>query len=698
VSHRTPPAASPTDATPTGRRATFALLLLCAAGPALYAVGLLGAAALDGTPPAQTVAFDPDAPGHLAAGRLAVTAAMMLGAVALLVGAPWLAGMLAIRRVRAVRSTAAAWSLALNTLGLMAVCTLLRNTCGLSRATLLAGWLAWTAALVAAARLGAKRRGAARTFRALARRWAAALAVGAAVVAAAMLLFHREWLVQCYTGDGTEAHEIARSLKEHFLPHFEVETLGQMGTVIGAPTVVNSYWTCGLQLLLGETEAAVRLPFWIWWLGIFLVTADLATPRGTGGMPGTPEALLGKPAVAPGETPGLPDGWTLAATVAMCLLSAVWFTFYAGYYPYMADLAAPGVIEAMFTLWMLLGLSCLRRGDLAGWVVMAVLGSLVRYSGPVMFALTVGAALVWRPVPRGRMLRAAAAGCGAMAGIALFYVLWGWRDGSLWGWADTLDEELVAKFFAPTAWWRSGAWFALYFLIGCGGVAVLGLVRPFFPGNGKAKAGNAAETAWARTAASLVLAYLAIVLLSGEKKLHYLGPLLPVPLAVWLGTCFDPGPRGRRGRRLAGMTATLCFLLGIALCWPPIRPVFTLNRRLGAITRFQADSYGEACEMARLIHPMYDRGRISWFVGPHTWLGYSRLSADEPPRRPLLVTREAPPPGYDVLLDDPAWGRLCSNDPAQIEWLRTQHPPAGPQRFPWIFQPIAPRPPDRPPR
>ena len=41
------------------------------------------------------------------------------------------------------------------------------------------------------------------------------------------------------------------------------------------PALINSYWTLGMQLLLGEGEFATRLPFWVYWLGVFLVACRM---------------------------------------------------------------------------------------------------------------------------------------------------------------------------------------------------------------------------------------------------------------------------------------------------------------------------------------------------------------------------------------------------------------------------------------
>ncbi|GAG01507.1 unnamed protein product, partial [marine sediment metagenome] len=267
------------------------------------------------------------------------------------------------------------WSLAANSAALILICLILRNTVAVGRASFLAAWLAWTGALCfLAARRSASRPG---QVHSLWRRWAVGTLIGAAAVAVGIVLLYREHFIQCFNGDGTEFSELAGSLRHYFLPHWEIETAGRFGTFVANPTVINSYWTLGLQLLLGEGELAARLSCWVWWLGIFAVSLRIVQGEVTRG------------------------AWRQAIPLALAmLLTSVWYTFYVGYYPYMTDPANPAVPDALFTLLLLLALDCLRCGDCAGWVVSMILASLVFYAGGVMFLLMAGAAWVWQPVPR----------------------------------------------------------------------------------------------------------------------------------------------------------------------------------------------------------------------------------------------------------------------------------------------------------
>ena len=427
--------------------------LLAVAGPALYFAGLGAASLLDGQPFWETDCFNPAVAAHLAPGRAAVAVVMAAGAVVLLVVVPWLLGLLALRRFDRWRRTAGAWSLAANTLALILVLLALRHTAGISRASFLYGWSVWTLILVG---LAGEPTSSLEQIRSLRRRWGLAMLVGLATLVTAAGLFYPEHFLQCFEGDGIESYELARSLREHFLPYWEIEWIGQFGSAVVNPVVIDSYWACALQTLLGDGELATRLPFWLWRLGMF--AALLAMVRRND------------------SAPGLLTSVPLALFV---FLGVLWNTFDVGWDGYVTEPVSPGAIDACFTLFLLLAFECLRQEDLAGWVVMMALGSLVLYAGPVMFVLTAAAGLLWQPVARARMAKAVLAGLAVASAIALFYLTWGWLEGSLPGWWATIDGEYVDKVTRPLPRWPASILYAGYFLLGCGLVPIIGLLRPF---------------------------------------------------------------------------------------------------------------------------------------------------------------------------------------------------------------------------
>ncbi len=644
------------------------LALLTAVGPLLYGGGVWVAAREDGRSLAAVMCFDPATIAQASPLRVLIAAQIALGAVLLLWIVPWLLAALALQRSPRCRATAHAWSLAANSVALVLICMVLRAGPGISRGSFLGVWLVWNVLLLLLAKKPAERTV---DFRLLAQRFAPALAIGAVAVLTGIVLFHREHFLQCFNGDGTEFDELARSLRLHFLPYWEIEPADCFGTFVANPTVINSYWTLALQMLLGGGELATRLPFWIWWLGIFAVAFSMI--RG----------------------PSVRRGWLPAVPLALLLLLAsLWYTFYVGYDAYMADVANPGVPDAMFTLLLLLGLDCLRRQDAVGWVALTTCAALLFYAGFVMFALTAAAGLVWGPLPRRRMLVAALGGGLLLTAIVAAYVAWGRWNGWLWttltpqplilgAWRQSFQIEWIGKCLADLPRGRSALLFGGYFLLGCGGIAALGLPLALVRKGG-------AEQAWDRTVATVVLLYLLLVFASAMKNLHYLGPLLPLVVVLWL--------RGGLPRKGWGpsLWAAVSLAICLYLCWPLARPVFTLNRQLGALTRFATDSQEEACYMGRVTDGLYDRGQLSWQIGQHTWVGYAERSAKATEDRPLLITKGGPPsPDYRLVFQSAAGVRLYSRSAEVTRWLAVQRPSLSQQRCPWVFRPIIIRPPQR---
>src|SRR5690606_34605353 len=111
---------------------------------------------------------------------------------------------------------------------------------------------------------------------------------------------------------------------------------------------------------------------------------------------------------------------------------------YVGYNPYMADLANPGVPNALFTLAFLCSFDCLRQRDLAGFTLAMILASLVLYAGPVLFLLTLTASLFFQPVPRADIRRWGRIGCSILLLLSGLYLIVGLYEGVFWTWVDTL--------------------------------------------------------------------------------------------------------------------------------------------------------------------------------------------------------------------------------------------------------------------
>jgi len=586
-----------------------------------------------------------------------------LPTILFLVILPWYLGRIAMLRggvsgrwFRLARS-AGAWSFALQSIALITVCSVLRITVGMGLTSLIAGWSIWIAVLAMLAGRGAWRRR--RPWRLISVRWPELVPL-LAVVVFGVVFFNAQIERQCFNGDGIEAFYLADSLRYYAVPHWEIETSGQYGIVVVNPAVVNSYWTMAAQVLLRSEEGATRIGWVIWSAAVAIVLLDMVrsgirSRRVGGGSAGRTILLR-----------------TLTGTTfaALWFLSALWYLFYCGYYPWMTDAGNPGTPDSLFVLFLVLGLCGLRSGRPAVWAAMLVLASMVLYAGPVMLVLSLVAAMIWPPVPRGRILRAAAGAVAVVGVIAIGYLIVGASQGLIGSWLETIEGEYVADLVPTPAVWRTAILFFVYFVLACGFAGAGGLARPFMAGGSLRPPMNgvdrdsalqrrlAREWAWRRVVALTVAGYLSIVLLADYKNLHYLGPLPPLAVLLWLlpalprsgsrtdATCASATRRRSPGELTRPIAACCGLLVAIVICWPVSRTPFTLNRTFGERTMFVTDSQEASCRAATVIDsfraaedlPSWGPHEKAW-IGKHTWIYYadhSRMSIDG---RLVLVSR-----------------------------------------------------------
>jgi len=349
-----------------------------------------------------------------------------------------------------------------------------------------------------------------------------------------------------------------------------------------------------------------------------------------------------------------------------------------------------------------LSLDCLRQKDRWGWAVAMTLASLVLYAGAVLTVLGLAAIWWWQPIPRNDCLRWGLAAGALLATAAAFYLCCGWLDGSLPYWIDTLDIEYVNDYLAAVPRWKSGPLFAGYFALGCGVIPVWGLIRAF------------RGDPWQQTVATVTLLYLLVVLGSGFKNLHYLGPLLPVPVILLLARENDLARKtnDEGARRRPSIIRHSCFVISlaaaslavcIAVCWPASRQTYTLNRRLGKRTTIATDDYRTAVQWARIRYDLKSGGAMSFDCDQHTWVVYAELNPKLDGPRTLVLTDDGPPtPEYRLvdhdgvaiqLLPQPESSRrtaqLYTCDPAWAGRFLAREPLRPLQRYPLIFRPLA---------
>ena len=374
-------------------------------------------------------------------------------------------------------------------------------------------------------------------------------------------------------GDGTEAYELARSLEAHPVPRWDLERWegpGRFGTPAVNPFLTNSYLVWAGMAVMGRGELAARLP---------LVSAVVIAAVLAGGL----AARRG------------PSGW--AYLVAVAALYLLWNAYYVGYEPPFTDLAEPAATNTlMVALWLagfteiVFGVEWLGVGSL-------VLAAFVLYSAPVL-SLPALAALGllnrrWRP-----LLLYCGVG-GLAAGAALAY---GAMSGDLADWVRQVRSEYWYDLVDQARRSPTGRFTAMLVLL-TGGLPLVAVAR------------------WRHlSVASRALLcsaglYVAVVLLSSYKNLHYLAPLpfLLTPPALEAS--------GARWRAAATAVAMATFLLS----WPSPAAIHRETVELGRQSCVDGMGYEQASLAGDVVYDAFAHtGQAERFaVGKHTFVRYA---------------------------------------------------------------------------
>ncbi len=153
--------------------------------------------------------------------------------------------------------------------------------------------------------------------------------IGGLTIIFLIVIFHGKIFLENFTGDGTEAFEFSRSLKTKILPYWDLEN-GRWGFY---PRFMFFAYPNILSILhLGETEASVRLPFFIFLFCIHLLMAALIQHESGRSKASASDSLFVSGAI---------------------LLFAIFNIFYSTWHPYFADIAEPTHVDTMVVLYFL---------------------------------------------------------------------------------------------------------------------------------------------------------------------------------------------------------------------------------------------------------------------------------------------------------------------------------------------------------
>ncbi|MFN8179767.1 MAG: hypothetical protein U0167_17690 [bacterium] len=471
------------------------------------------------------------------------------------------------------------------------------------------------------------------------------------LIAACWMLMPGKITLESLEGDATEVHGFAASLFTHALPNWDLEC-GAWGFY---PTFMFvAYPVFSSLALLGDTEAAVRLPGLLFLAVSVLATCDLAGRGRARAAGGSLRVLL----------PVLAAGY----------LSLQVGAYYAGYHPFHGDLACPALEEWAAAALTLCAVVMLRDGAPALAAVAAFLAILTFPSGLALAGLVGAGGLLALAAERRRVLRWGLLLAGLVAAYAIFFVVVAHAAGTL----DATLREWWSKYFAgrgqfaaetPRRMLAALGWWALL----AGGLPVAGVVLGLF-----------ASDRLSRWLALVTVLWTALCVLSPNKNIHYFLPVALLPIALssrWLA--------GRAGA-LSTVVAPAALLLSvagaIALCRPHPSPPYVADREFGRRTIVFASTEREAVDFSKVLfnvmEPLWKWKRGGpWVIGHHTWAMYADRGfdlardydfyvAEGPPPAPGLteVTRLTGPNGRPVVF----WAR--GGRAAVREWTRRTYP------------------------
>lgn len=440
-----------------------------------------------------------------------------------------------------------------------------------------------------------------------------------AIVILVMLPFmmQQKVFIEDLTGDGTECFEFARSLKEHYLPYWDLEN-GHYGFY---PSFhLFSFPIYYVMQTLGECEAAARIPVFFYLFGVYLVLIELVRM-------GSKESS--------------------AMQQALLLGAVAFFLMYFAYhstYELFADLAIPAGTDIFFTLLAFSALFSLANNERIWWGVLAFLGSTALAAG-LPFALLILAARyisdrpILKEISRDTMT---------------FAIPW------------TVYQALVVIYTAycpmgPTDTIKySFTWVFAQYGFGFNSEATLSLLKKFLMVSGFLPAFGLVfllmKDRIARLSGLTAIGYFFVLAAFGRAHVHYLTPICLLPLIVSLR-----GLQNLPGRFRTFLTFGLAASLIMVSIWtfPRGYKPHTTYREFGSHTLMLFDTYPDAVNAAQPFTELFGAGiinqyrlsfsgsvnveipltelfgarkwtpdsKIPWGMGHHTWIFYSDREA-----------------------------------------------------------------------
>jgi hypothetical protein len=450
---------------------------------------------------------------------------------------------------------------------------------------------------------------------------------------------------ESFNSDGAHAFEASRRLIYSVGPFFPVEA-GGIASYPGFKTVLPSYPMSWFVRLFGEIEPAIRVPYLLVLVSISGGIASLSRRD---------------------RTPNSSDPWLVWLGL---LVFTVVMAFSASYETYSADLALPGLADAM-TIAMLLGMIAATVQRRPVWI--AICGALLYTTTPAGALLTAfwlaASVVALRPLRwrEAGTIAAVLVGCviAERAMPALTNILGIPGPG-----AEHATGDLASRLLSVQ--WRDWHRFG-YALIPAGIVPAIAVMAWW-------KQDDVSRAVSLVTAATFGFFYL-----QDRFALHYFSPVWILPLVVWWRMAPPPDAAARsRAMAFRALTA-FAAVVAIALSTPPETRPWIVTREIGEAIEDRGPGYatGDPSAFARsellgalFPTPAHAKVPLESYGGSHlSWSFYSHRRDASRPAAYVLQPESAPPPTGGVLVKASGAGALFLLDSAAFSRHRTT--PAG---------------------
>ena len=404
------------------------------------------------------------------------------------------------------------------------------------------------------------------------------------------LLLRDEIVVSNFNGDGAEVMLFAQSLRDRILPHaYIAET--QLGFY--AFFWLFAYPVYFAIMMLGETEAIARLPFFIYVSMAYLVTIGIIEIRRSR------FNWIGRVSL-------------LTGFILFVMLN----TFYTTWFELYADIAFPGGVETMAALFLLFAAYFLFNERSIEFVVFALLANFTRPATIAVIAFLGVVSFLIYPHRRKVLVRQFFIYYVIFASYYMLYYLF---TGDPTQFSPNHIFNMRFDLFNNL---NRTAWMLLYFAIY---VVFIPVITLFWQ-----KQDDRISRVMSLTTIGTVL----VILLLNESHFYYFTPVVFFAFAVFFRTV-------NRTHQSHLWQAGYAFLAGVLLLthWPRNYPIYTYFGEIGDQTCAIFDNYEEfqlASDVLWYIDPLPAPDEQRWSIGDHltfvyyaTWLDCPGPSPDQ---------------------------------------------------------------------